>query len=93
MVGFQKKENKKSTIYEKRLLFNNRITTSLLIIATGRLVTIGCGYGYYLSRVPTLFCDNIGVACLSSNPVFHARTKHKEIDYHFVHNRVTNRLS
>ena len=36
----------------------------------------------------TIYCDNLSNIQLAKNPVFHARTKHIEVHYHFVRERV-----
>ncbi|GKF47030.1 ribonuclease H-like domain-containing protein, partial [Tanacetum coccineum] len=37
-----------------------------------------------LSSATIVYCDNVSAVYLSSNPVQHQRTKHIEIDIHFV---------
>jgi hypothetical protein len=44
-----------------------------------------------LLHTPCLWVDNLGALSLSSNPVFHARTKHIEVDYHFIREKIFNR--
>jgi hypothetical protein len=48
--------------------------------------------GIHAPRAARLWCDNLGAKYLFSNPVFHARTKHIEVDYHFVRERVMKNL-
>lgn len=41
-----------------------------------------------IHSTPTIWCDNISAAALAYNPVFHAQTKHIEIDGHFIRDQV-----
>ena len=44
--------------------------------------------GISLSSSPIIWCDNISAGSLASNPVYHARTKHIEIDAHYIREQV-----
>ncbi|BBH05526.1 hypothetical protein Prudu_016938 [Prunus dulcis] len=62
-----------------------------LAIAAAELAWIRqlfCDLHVPLHVPPLIHCDNISAIALSSNPVFHSRMKHLQIDYHFVRERV-----
>ena len=44
--------------------------------------------GIALIGTPILWCDNLSAKQLAHNPVFHSRTKHLEIDLHFLRDLV-----
>ncbi|KAL6323567.1 hypothetical protein AAG906_039152 [Vitis piasezkii] len=42
------------------------------------------------TQPPLILCVNISATYLAANPILHARTKHVEIDYHFVRERLVD---
>ena len=44
--------------------------------------------GEYIDGVVTIWCDSMSIIQPAKNPVFHARTKHIEVQYHFVREKV-----
>ncbi len=35
-----------------------------------------------------IYCDNISSILLANNPIYHAKTKHIEVHYHFIREKV-----
>ncbi len=35
-----------------------------------------------------IYCDNISSILLTNNPIYHARTKHIEVHYHFIKEKI-----
>ncbi|KAH9805863.1 retrovirus-related pol polyprotein from transposon RE1 [Citrus sinensis] len=44
-----------------------------------------------LPKPPVLYCDNSSAEALASNPKYHSRTKHIELDLHFVREHIANK--
>jgi len=44
-----------------------------------------------LPKSPVLYCDNKSAEALASNPKYHSRTKHIELDLHFVREHIANK--
>ena len=43
------------------------------------------------SSTPIINSDNLDVVHIAANPVLHSRSKHFELDLHFVHDRVQHK--
>ena len=41
-------------------------------------------------HVPKLFCDSQSAIALAKNPIYHAKTKHIGVRYHFIHECLAN---
>ncbi|CAN6683736.1 unnamed protein product [Malus baccata var. baccata] len=47
--------------------------------------------GLQLPCPPQIWCDNISAISLAKNLIFHVRTKHVEIDYHYIREKVLSK--
>jgi hypothetical protein len=44
--------------------------------------------GQSMNALVVIYCDNISSILLANNPVYHARTKHIEVHYYFIREKV-----
>ncbi|XP_061999292.1 uncharacterized mitochondrial protein AtMg00810-like [Rosa rugosa] len=45
-------------------------------------------FGAHIQFPVLLHCDNLSTAYMASNPIFHAHTKHIELDYHYLREKI-----
>nr|GEW48697.1 Gag-Pol polyprotein [Tanacetum cinerariifolium] len=65
--------------------FQIRIMLVVLISARARRVLTD--YGFHFDKIP-MYCDSKAAIAISCNPVQHSRTKHIDIRYHFIKEKV-----
>ena len=83
MCRKQKTVTRSSTEFEYRALADATVE-ALWLQSLLRELRVPC-------PPPNLWCDNLRATFLSANPVFHAHTKHVEVDHHFVRELVSRR--
>ena len=45
-----------------------------------------------LTQAPIIYCDNLSTVMMTANPILHHRSKHFELDLHFVRENVARKL-
>lgn len=48
--------------------------------------------GLSIAGTPKLWCDNTSAIALAANSIFHGRTKHIEVDVHYIRKKVLEKI-
>ena len=84
-------KSKKQDVVAK---FNAKVEYRAITIATSELIRLKYLFQelrFGKDEHMKLICDNQAVLHISSNPVFHERTKHIEMDCHFMREKIASR--
>ena len=76
---------KSSTEVEYRALYH----TVPVIIWLSQLL---CDLSISSSSCAIIWCDHMSSISLAFNPIFHGRTKHFEVDYHYIREKVMQKV-
>ncbi|KAL8148892.1 hypothetical protein AgCh_006046 [Apium graveolens] len=76
----------------KRAEYRALADTSCEVLWLRNLLSDLDDLGVHVNAVVPLFCDNKSAVDLTANPVYHARTKHIEIDCHFIREKIKDDL-
>ncbi|PKI56553.1 hypothetical protein CRG98_023079 [Punica granatum] len=71
------------------------ILTTLMAATVSKIIwlrSLLSSLGVEMDQPTRLFCDNQAALHIAANPVFHERTKHIEIDYHFIREHIQSGL-
>lgn len=81
---------KQSTVFRSSTEVEYR-TLAITAVELAWLRMILCDLHIFVPTTLTIWCDNVSALSLASNPLFHATTKHIEIEYHFATVRVVRK--
>lgn len=84
LISWSSKKQKTIVRSSTKAEYKSLATTTKIIWLQNLL----CELGISLTQAPVLLCDNLAATFLTANPVYHSKTKHMDIDYHFVRDRV-----
>ncbi|KAE8711850.1 hypothetical protein F3Y22_tig00110271pilonHSYRG00126 [Hibiscus syriacus] len=89
LVAWSSKKQKSVSRSTMEAEYKSVTDTTADVVWVGALLS---ELGIYQKEEPVIWCDNTSVVALSANPVYHAHTKHVDLDIHFVREKVAAKL-
>lgn len=90
LIFFRPNLKKQQTVARSIIESGYRVWANVVLELTWEQSLFG-EVGLYLLAISVLWCDNVEATYLSTNPIFHASTKHVDVDFHFVRDKPAKR--